>query len=104
MLYQEVVEQVREKQNIDLAQLRILLGETTEADIEYLYKNAREVADEFYGRRVFKRGLIEFTNYCKNDCYYCGIRRSNATAERYRLEKETILDCCKKVHNHHRMI
>ena len=96
MSYQEVVNEVREKQNIDLAQLRMLLGETLEENIEYLYKNAREVADEFYGRRVFKRGLIEFTNYCKNDCYYCGIRRSNATVERYRLEKETILDCCKK--------
>jgi len=96
MSYQEVVKEVREKQNIDLAQLRLLLGETTKENIEYLYKNAREVADEIYGKRVFKRGLIEFTNYCKNDCYYCGIRRSNATTERYRLEKETILDCCKK--------
>ena len=96
MSYQEIVKVVREKQNIDLAQLRILLGETTEENIEYLYKNAREVADEIYGNRVFKRGLIEFTNYCKNDCYYCGIRRSNVSAERYRLEKETILDCCKK--------
>ena len=96
MSYQEVVEQIREKQNIDLAQLRMLLGETTEEDIKYLYKNAREVADEIYGKRVFKRGLIEFTNNCKNDCYYCGIRRSNANVERYRLEKETILDCCKK--------
>ena len=96
MSYQEVVKEVREKQNIDLAQLRILLGETTEENIEYLYKNAREVADEICGKHVFKRGLIEFTNYCKNDCYYCGIRRSNVSAERYRLEKETILDCCKK--------
>ena len=96
MSYQEIVKVVREKQNIDLAQLRILLGETTEENIKYLYKTAREVADEIYGNRVFKRGLIEFTNYCKNDCYYCGIRRSNVSAERYRLEKETILDCCKK--------
>ena len=41
------------------------------------------------------RGLIEFTNYCKNDCYYCGIRCSAAHAERYRLSEEQILNCCK---------
>ncbi len=96
MSYQEVIKQVREKQNIDLQQLQVLLGDASTEDVNFLYSNSREVADKVYGKRVFKRGLIEFTNYCKNDCYYCGIRRSNATAERYRLEKETILDCCKK--------
>lgn len=45
---------------------------------------------------MYIRGLIEFTNYCKNDCLYCGIRRSNKNAERYRLEKSEILDCCKE--------
>ena len=44
--------------------------------------------------QVFIRGLIEFTNYCKNDCYYCGIRRSKRNAQRYRLTKEDILACC----------
>ena len=96
MSYQEVVKEVREKQNIDLQQLQVLLGSTSMEDVSFLYSNARAVADAIYGKRVFKRGLIEFTNYCKNDCYYCGIRRSNVTTERYRLEKETILDCCKK--------
>ncbi len=96
MSYQDVVKAIREKQNIDLEQLRMLLGTTTEEENAYLFQQAREVADEIYGKRVFKRGLIEFTNYCKNDCYYCGIRRSNASAQRYRLEKEVILECCKK--------
>lgn len=63
-----------------------------------LYERAREGAealrDEHYGRRVFLRGLIEFTSYCKNDCYYCGLRRGNKNAERYRLTKEQILECC----------
>ena len=45
-------------------------------------------------KNVFMRGLIEFTNYCKNDCIYCGIRKSNKNAERYRLCKEDILSCC----------
>lgn len=96
MTYQEIVREVKDKQNIDKTQLEILLGQASEEDVSFLYKAAREVADEVYGKRVFKRGLIEFTNYCKNDCYYCGIRRSNANAERYRIEKETILACCAK--------
>lgn len=49
---------------------------------------------ENYGDEVYIRGLIEFTNYCRNNCYYCGIRRSNRNAERYRLTKEEILICC----------
>ena len=94
--YQKIVDEIREKKNITSEQLRILLDEenSIKEDVDYLYKCAREVADEVYGKRVFKRGLIEFTNYCKNDCYYCGIRRSNKCAKRYRLDKETILDCC----------
>ncbi|MBE5941773.1 MAG: [FeFe] hydrogenase H-cluster radical SAM maturase HydE [Lachnospiraceae bacterium] len=51
---------------------------------------------QHYGRKVYIRGLIEFTNYCKNDCFYCGIRCSNQNAIRYRLSKEEILTCCEK--------
>ena len=49
---------------------------------------------ENYGDKVYIRGLIEFTNYCRNNCYYCGIRRDNKKAERYRLTKDEILFCC----------
>lgn len=49
---------------------------------------------KYYGTDVYTRGLIEFTNYCRNDCYYCGIRNGNRNAQRYRLTKEEILDCC----------
>lgn len=56
---------------------------------------ADAVRKQIYGDRVFVRGLIEFTNFCKNDCYYCGLRRSNRCAERYRLTEEQILDCCR---------
>lgn len=62
---------------------------------EYLFAAARFVREPFYGHKVFLRGLIEFTNYCKNDCYYCGIRRSNTNAVRYRLTKAEILHACK---------
>lgn len=60
----------------------------------YLFKKAREVRKAYYGNEVFVRGLIEFTNFCKNDCYYCGIRASNQKAERYRLTTTQILECC----------
>ncbi len=96
MTYQTIVNEIREKQIVTLEQLKLLLTEKEEKKVAYLYEQARNVADQVYGKRVFKRGLIEFTNYCKNDCYYCGIRRSNVNAQRYRLEKETILDCCKR--------
>ena len=61
---------------------------------EYLYAAADRLRREYYGTDVFMRGLIEFTNHCKNDCYYCGIRRSNGNAQRYRLSEEDILACC----------
>ena len=51
-------------------------------DQQYLLSKSRAVADEFFGKKIFVRGLIEFTNFCKNDCYYCGIRKSNRNAER----------------------
>lgn len=61
---------------------------------KYLFEKARAVRIDNYGYDVYMRGLIEFTNYCKNDCLYCGIRKSNRGAERYRLTKEQILECC----------
>ena len=63
---------------------------------EYLFEKARSIRDFYYGNDVYLRGLIEFTNYCKNDCYYCGIRRSNRNASRYRLTQEQILSCCEQ--------
>ena len=63
---------------------------------DVIYKKACEFRDAVYGKTVFVRGLIEFTNYCRNDCYYCGIRRSNKRAARYRLTQSDILSCCKE--------
>lgn len=61
-----------------------------------LAQAADQVRREHYGDQVFVRGLIEFTNYCKNNCYYCGIRAGNGCVERYRLTKEEVLACCKE--------
>ena len=59
-----------------------------------LAAEADKVRRSVYGDEVYIRGLIEFTNYCKNNCYYCGIRHGNKQAERYRLSKDEILECC----------
>ena len=72
---------------------KLIEGFTTELS-EYLFEKARNIRHHYYGHDVYMRGLIEFTNYCKNDCIYCGIRRSNKNADRYRLTKEDILFCC----------
>lgn len=93
MLHQ-IIDKIREQQNISREELELLLTTEDKDGLEYLRVSAREVADAVYGKQVFIRGLIEFTNYCKNDCLYCGIRRSNAKADRYRLTKEEILSCC----------
>ena len=72
-----------------------LIDNISSEDKNYLFKKASETRYKYYGNKVFLRGLIEFTNYCKNDCYYCGIRCSNKSIDRYRLSLNDILECCK---------
>ena len=72
--------------------ITILENRNSEIQSE-LAKRASETAQKHYGNKVYVRGLIEFTNYCRNDCYYCGIRCGNKNAERYRLSKEEIVEC-----------
>lgn len=91
----ELITQIREHQSISREQFETLMTCEDAHVIDFLHQQAREVANGIYENKVYIRGLIEFTNYCKNDCLYCGIRRSNAKANRYRLTKEEILDCCK---------
>lgn len=88
------IDEIRQKRDISIKTLDFLLSTEDEEVITYLRDSAREAADKIYGKQVFIRGLIEFTNYCKNDCKYCGIRRSNSRADRYRLTEEEILSCC----------
>lgn len=63
-------------------------------DRQRLFDKADEVRRRYYGTDIYIRGLIEISSFCKNDCFYCGIRRSNGNAERYRLSEEDILACC----------
>lgn len=90
----EIVDKVKRRQDITLEEFRMIMETASKEEMEYLVSTARKVADSIYGKNVYVRGLIEFTNYCRNDCYYCGIRRSNKEAERYRLTEEQIMECC----------
>ena len=71
-----------------------LLSHYDEETLAYINLQAREVANAHFGKGVYIRGLIEISNYCRNNCKYCGIRKDNWQADRYRLSKEMILDCC----------
>jgi len=93
----EIIEKLKTEHDLSDEEFTFLLEKPLTAEEEqYLYTAADEVRKLTYGNDVYLRGLIEFTNYCKNDCFYCGIRRSNKNAERYRLTEGDILDCCVK--------
>ena len=70
---------------------RILIDERDEETASYLFEKARIRQNEVFGKDIYLRGLIEFSGYCRNDCFYCGLRCSNRDADRYRLTKEEIL-------------
>lgn len=89
-----LIQKLRDTQNLTKTEWCQLIENRTPELAQYLFAQARQVREEHYGKDVYIRGLIEFTNYCKNDCYYCGIRKSNSNASRYRLTKEDILECC----------
>ncbi|MBO7161302.1 MAG: [FeFe] hydrogenase H-cluster radical SAM maturase HydE [Clostridia bacterium] len=78
---------------------KTLISTYTAEDADALAKEACRIRDEVYGKKVFIRGLIEISNICRNDCFYCGIRKSNAHCVRYRLTHEEILECCEEGYN-----
>lgn len=77
-----------------------LFNSWTEDERAYAASIARGLARLHFGNAVFMRGIVEFSNYCRNDCLYCGLRRSNANAVRYRLTPEQILECCDDGYRH----
>ncbi|MBC3803782.1 [FeFe] hydrogenase H-cluster radical SAM maturase HydE [Acetobacterium fimetarium] len=94
----ELIKKLEEQQNLKSDEMKWLLENNTPELRQEISLRARAVAEQTYGKDVYTRGLIEFTNYCKNDCYYCGIRKSNAQAHRYRLSQTEIMACCKTGH------
>lgn len=89
-----IVDDISKRQDIGLQELQAILQSEDIDGIKYLRDKAAEKSKSIYGNKVFIRGLIEFTNYCKNDCYYCGIRHGNHNAQRYHLSDEQIFECC----------
>jgi biotin synthase len=89
---------LRSGASLNKTRIMELINTTDRSEVQALFSYGRAVADSVFGRRVYMRGLIEFTNICKNNCYYCGIRKGNEKIERYRLTEEQILKCCTQGH------
>lgn len=96
MKNQMLIEKLHQEHSLTLEEWRQLFGSYTEEDVIYAIDLARKTAVKNFGKKIYFRGIIEFTNFCKNDCYYCGIRKSNHKCRRYRLEPEEILECCQE--------
>lgn len=94
-----IIEKLVSDGSLSLSEYERLIAERTPDIAAYLAERADKVRREHYGNSVYVRGLIEISNICKNDCYYCGIRKSNSDCSRYRLTKEDILECCKEGHS-----
>lgn len=91
----ETVDRLYHDRHLDREGYKRILSASGPEVREYAASLARGVAADNFGKAVYARGLIEFTNYCRNNCYYCGIRRSNRNIGRYRLSVPQILECCR---------
>ena len=91
-----LIDQLHNKRTLSAEEYKALLLCQDADTLKYLQEQAREVSLEQFGNRVFIRGLIEITNHCRNNCYYCGIRKGNQSVLRYELTREDILECCRE--------
>lgn len=89
-----LIDRLRREQHLSTEEYRQLLSCPDADTPAYLREQAQEVALAQFGNAIYIRGLIEIGNCCRNNCYYCGIRKGNKQVERYRLSKESILNCC----------
>lgn len=90
----KIVDNLVQRKTVSDHELKELILRENKEISEYLFDAARKVRESVYGRKVYIRGLIEVSSYCKNNCYYCGIRCENHHADRYRLNDDAILKCC----------
>jgi len=86
----ELIDRLEREKILAPAEFETLL----DCDDDILRQRAQAVREQIFGNRIYLRGLIECTNHCKNNCYYCGLRRGNPGTQRYRMTKEQILACC----------
>lgn len=90
----ELINKLEATGSLDKDEFIFLLSHFTPELSEYLFEKARNISNKYFGNSIYTRGLIEFTNFCKNNCYYCGIRAGNHNVERYRLSPQDILNSC----------
>ena len=88
-----LIEKLEETHILEKEEYIYLITSCKKEETEILFQKARDMQKKYYKNEVYSRGLIEFTDYCKNNCLYCGIRSGNTKAERYRLSQEEILSC-----------
>lgn len=91
-----LIEKLEKNSSLETEEYEFLVANRTPEAAEKLSAAADSVRRRIYGNSVFVRGLIEISNICKNDCFYCGIRKSNSSCERYRLTPQEILACCEE--------
>ena len=91
----EIIEKIESIGTASKQELAFLLETINDSELEILRKKAQKMSLEHFSNKIYIRGLVELSSYCKNDCLYCGLRRSNKCAVRYRLNKEQILSCCR---------
>ena len=91
-----LIDKLRKGHKLTAEEYKILLECQDSNCLSYLQKQAQEETLSRFGNRVFIRGLIEISNRCRNNCYYCGIRKGNPSVTRYGLTRETILTCCRE--------
>lgn len=96
MTNQELIQKLHEDHTLSIKEWEQIFSSYKKEDIDQAMELAREIAIKQFGKRIYFRGIVEFSNICKNDCYYCGIRKSNKECSRYRLNLEDILTCCKE--------
>ena len=96
MINQELIFKLNKEHFLEINEWEQLLSTYTKEDLECAVNLAQEIAVERFGRNIYFRGIIEFSNFCKCDCYYCGIRKSNKNCQRYRLTLQVIMECCKE--------
>lgn len=92
----DLIEKLEQNHELNFDEWVRLISSHTEEDSRIAADKARACAISNFSNKIYFRGIIEFSNYCKNDCLYCGIRKSNLSAERYRLSDDEILECCKE--------
>lgn len=92
----KIIEKLSQFHTASKDELAELIDNISDSELEFLRQKAQKTAQKHFGNKIFVRGLIEFSSFCKNDCLYCGIRRSNKNVVRYRLTKEQIMQCCRQ--------